>query len=52
MLAESRALNFASSRTGVSAQDVVALWDYQLGGYTTKCGAQVISARIPPSKLK
>jgi len=42
-LAESRALNFASSRTGVSAQDVVALWDYQLGGYTTKCGAQQVT---------
>lgn len=42
-LAANRASDFASSRTGVSAEDVVALWDYQLGGYTTKCGPQQVT---------
>merc|ERR1712080_518892 len=42
-LAKSRASNLAESRTGIKGQDIIALWDYQLGGYTTKCGPQKVT---------
>merc|ERR1712080_676963 len=42
-LAKSRASNLAESRTGIKGEDIIALWDYQLGGYTTKCGPQQVT---------